>query len=215
LTLICIPSSQLHASRQRSRQLDRSRPILTLRPMRHRAALPCSGEHQHPPPPDQRESPADTHKRGSQDSNLESPVLETGALASWATAPEEPDRIRVLVAIRGEGQGNRHPPQPRVRPVTARRSLAPGHSNYRAGLTGDAAQHFPSGMFRARRRFSPTRKTPDLNLQWLRMSDRSERIAACLSSANRVALTVALRGSKARECGRPIWRRAMTNTGEG
>jgi hypothetical protein len=27
-------------------------------------------------------------KRGSQDSNLESPVLETGALASWATAPE-------------------------------------------------------------------------------------------------------------------------------
>jgi uncharacterized membrane protein YoaK (UPF0700 family) len=26
--------------------------------------------------------------RGSQDSNLESPVLETGALASWATAPE-------------------------------------------------------------------------------------------------------------------------------
>ena len=27
-------------------------------------------------------------ERGSQDSNLESPVLETGALASWATAPE-------------------------------------------------------------------------------------------------------------------------------
>jgi hypothetical protein len=27
-------------------------------------------------------------RRGSQDSNLESPVLETGALASWATAPE-------------------------------------------------------------------------------------------------------------------------------
>ena len=29
-------------------------------------------------------------KRGSQDSNLESPVLETGALASWATAPRRP-----------------------------------------------------------------------------------------------------------------------------
>lgn len=28
-------------------------------------------------------------ERGSQDSNLESPVLETGALASWATAPRE------------------------------------------------------------------------------------------------------------------------------
>jgi hypothetical protein len=28
-------------------------------------------------------------ERGSQDSNLESPVLETGALASWATAPWE------------------------------------------------------------------------------------------------------------------------------
>lgn len=28
-----------------------------------------------------------TGERGSQDSNLESPVLETGALASWATAP--------------------------------------------------------------------------------------------------------------------------------
>ena len=27
-------------------------------------------------------------RRGSQDSNLESPVLETGALANWATAPE-------------------------------------------------------------------------------------------------------------------------------
>jgi hypothetical protein len=31
---------------------------------------------------------ANESERGSQDSNLESPVLETGALASWATAPE-------------------------------------------------------------------------------------------------------------------------------
>jgi hypothetical protein len=31
---------------------------------------------------------ADSRRRGSQDSNLESPVLETGALANWATAPE-------------------------------------------------------------------------------------------------------------------------------
>ncbi len=31
-------------------------------------------------------------ERGSQDSNLESPVLETGALANWATAPRGRDR---------------------------------------------------------------------------------------------------------------------------
>ena len=35
-----------------------------------------------------RLSQAKSKVRGSQDSNLESPVLETGALASWATAPE-------------------------------------------------------------------------------------------------------------------------------
>ena len=39
-------------------------------------------------------------KRGSQDSNLESPVLETGALASWATAPSAAPEV---IAMRAEG----------------------------------------------------------------------------------------------------------------
>lgn len=57
----------------------------------------------------QRNLRKDGRERGSQDSNLESPVLETGALASWATAPEGvivtsdgPGWSRA-VALRGEG----------------------------------------------------------------------------------------------------------------
>jgi hypothetical protein len=40
-------------------------------------------------------------ERGSQDSNLESPVLETGALASLATAPWAP---AMLTAPLGAGE---------------------------------------------------------------------------------------------------------------
>lgn len=43
--------------------------------------------------------------RGSQDSNLESPVLETGALASWATAPG----LRIVAAGAGRRQGQDRP----------------------------------------------------------------------------------------------------------
>ena len=49
--------------------------------------------------------PTEQNERGSQDSNLESPVLETGALASWATAP------RPLILC-GRRDLNPHGPKP-------------------------------------------------------------------------------------------------------
>ena len=50
---------------------------------------------------------SDFRKRGSQDSNLESPVLETGALASWATAPRDAMLIQC-----GRRDLNPHGPKP-------------------------------------------------------------------------------------------------------
>ena len=94
---------------------------------------------------------------------------------------------RVPIAVRGAGRDSCSPPQPSAE------SCAP----HRAKVA-------PARGVRARRGLSPAPKTPNLNLGWLRMSDRSERIWACLSSAIMVALAIVSRGSKARGCGRGL-----------